>query len=75
LRSQLDKAFDHEIFYAEAPRMNPSADKITGVVCSVRVEEIADPLMKKVRQLDKLVDKLAKGKPMEKFLRGQKTNG
>jgi hypothetical protein len=71
LRSQLEKGVDHETFYTEAPRMNPNADKITGVVCGVRVEEIAAPLMKKVRQLDKLVDELAKGKPMEKILRRQ----
>ncbi len=69
LRSQLKKAVDHETFYAEAPQMNPKADKIKGVVCGVRVEEIADPLMQKIRWLDKLVDELAKGKSMEKILR------
>jgi hypothetical protein len=69
LREQLEKNADHETFYSEAPRMNPNADKITGVVCGVRVEEIADPLIKKVRQLDKLVDELAKGKAMGKILR------
>jgi hypothetical protein len=57
-----------EGFFAAA-RLNPSASLITGVVCGVRVEEIADPLMQKIRYLDKLVDELAKGKPMEKILR------
>jgi hypothetical protein len=70
LQAQLDKEVDHSTFYGEAPQMNPNADKIKGAVCGVRVEEIADPLMQKVRWLDKLVDELAKGKPMEKILRG-----
>lgn len=69
LRSQIDKGVDFETFFAEAPQINPSAHKITGVVCGVRVEEIEDPLMQKIRWLDKLVDELAKGKPMEKVLR------
>ena len=69
LKSQLDKNVDLATFYAEAPRMNPSRDLIKGVVCGVRVETIEDPLMKQIRQLDKLVDELAKGKPMEKILR------
>jgi hypothetical protein len=69
LKSQLDKNVDLATFYAEAPRMNPSRDLIKGVVCGVRVEAIEDPLMKQIRQLDKLVDELAKGKPMEKILR------
>jgi hypothetical protein len=69
LRSQLEKQVSHEIFYDEAPQINPNADKITGVVCGIRVEEIADPLMQKIRWLDKLVDELAKGKAMEKILR------
>jgi hypothetical protein len=58
-----------EEFFAEA-RLNPNAALITGVVCGVRVEEIDDPLMQKIRYLDKLVDELAKGKSMEKILRG-----
>jgi len=57
-------------FFASAP-MNPNAALITGVVCGVRVEEIEDPLMQKIRWLDKLVDELAKGKPMEKVLRSK----
>jgi hypothetical protein len=69
LKSQLDKNVDLATFYAEAPQMNPNRDLIKGVVCGVRVETIEDPLMKQIRQLDKLVDELAKGKPMEKILR------
>jgi hypothetical protein len=57
-----------ERFFAEAP-LNPNASLITGVVCGVRVEQIDDPLMQKIRYLDKLVDELAKGRPMEKILR------
>ena len=69
LKSQLDKNVDLATFYAEAPRMHPNRDLIKGVVCGVRVETIEDPLMKQIRQLDKLVDELAKGKLMEKILR------
>jgi len=69
LHSQIDKDVDFETFFAEAPQINPNASKITGVICGVRVEEIEDSLMQKVRWLDKLVDELAKGKPMEKVLR------
>lgn len=69
LQQQLDKRTDMETFFAEAPQMNPNATKITGVICGYRVEEIEDPVMRKVRQLDKLVDELAKGKAMEKVLR------
>ncbi len=61
---------DLETFFARAPAMNPNAALITGVVCGVRVEEIEDPLMQKIRYLDKLVDELAKGRPMAKILRG-----
>jgi hypothetical protein len=57
-----------EAFFADAP-MNPNASSIKGVVCGVRVENVEDPLMQKIRYLDKLVDELAKGKPMEKVLR------
>lgn len=60
---------DFRTFFSEAPRMNPSARKITGVVCGVRVEDIEDPLMQQIRYLDKLIDELAKGKAMEKILR------
>ncbi|MDR1118016.1 MAG: DUF2200 domain-containing protein [Bifidobacteriaceae bacterium] len=69
LRSQLEAAADFETFFAKAPQMNPDAAKIKGVVCGVRVEEIADPVMQKVRWLDKLVDELARGKALEKVLR------
>lgn len=69
LQAQIEKKVDFETFFAEAPEINQSAHKITGVVCGVRVEEIQDPLMQKIRWLDKLVDELAKGKPMEKVLR------
>ena len=66
---QIEKEVDFETFFAEAPQINPSADKIRGVVCGVRVEEIEDPVVQKIRWLDKLVDELAKGKAMEKILR------
>ena len=69
LLSQLERNVDYATFFAEAPQMNPNAGKITGVVCGVRVEAIGDPLMQKVRWLDKLVDELAKGKALEKILR------
>ena len=59
-----------EAFYAQAPAMNPARTQITGVVCGVRVETIEEPTMQAIRQLDKLIDELAKGKPMEKILRG-----
>ena len=61
---------DLETFFAEAPRINPQAALITGVICGHRVEEIEDPLMQKIRYLDKLVDELAKGKKMTAILRG-----
>ncbi len=69
LSSQLDKEVSYETFFAEAPLINENADKITGVVCGVRVETIDEPLMQKVRWLDKLIDELAKGKTLEKILR------
>jgi hypothetical protein len=69
LRSQLEKGVDHETFYGEAPHINPNAQLIKGVVCGVRVEDVQDPLMQKIRWLDKLVDELAKGKPLDKVLR------
>jgi len=69
LKQQIDKKTDFETFFAQAPQLNPNVSKITGVVCGVRIEEIEDKLMRKVRYLDKLVDELAKGKAMEKILR------
>lgn len=69
LLAQIDKNADFETFFAEAPEMNANSEKITGVVCGVRVEDIEDPLMQKIRWLDKLVDELAKGKTLEKVLR------
>lgn len=69
LKKQIDKQVDFETFFAQAPKLNPNAAKITGVICGYRVEEIEDKLMQKVRYLDKLVDELAKGRAMEKILR------
>jgi hypothetical protein len=69
LQQQLEKRTDFENFFAQAPAMHPNSSLIKGVVCGIRVEEIDDPLMQKIRQLDKLVDELAKGKAMEKILR------
>ena len=60
---------DFETFFAQAPAMHPNTSLITGSVCGVRVEEVEDPLMRKIRYLDKLVDELAKGKKMEKIMR------
>jgi hypothetical protein len=69
LESQIDKQADMETFFAKAPKLNPLRKLITGVICGVRIEEIKDPLMKEIRYMDKLVDELAKGRPMEKILR------
>ncbi|EAF2764676.1 DUF2200 domain-containing protein [Listeria monocytogenes] len=69
LQQAIDQAVDFETFFAEAPKMNPNASLITGVICGYRVEEIEDKLMQQIRYLDKLVDELAKGKKMEKILR------
>jgi hypothetical protein len=69
LQQQIALGNDFETFFAQAPAMNPNSALINGVVCGVRVEEIEDPLMQKIRFLDKLVDELANGKPMEKILR------
>ncbi|MER3465523.1 MAG: DUF2200 domain-containing protein [Chitinophagaceae bacterium] len=68
LQKQIDKKSDFENFFAQAPQFNPNATKITGVICGYRVEEIKDPLIQKMRYLDKLIDELAKGKKMEKIL-------
>ncbi len=70
LARELKKETDFETFFKNAPKLNPSRTLITGVICGVRIEEIKDPLMREIRYLDKLVDELAKGKAMEKILRG-----
>lgn len=69
LDDQIKEKVNLEAFFNDAPRLNPSRQLIKGVVCGVRVEDIEDPLMREVRYLDKLIDELAKGKPMEKILR------
>jgi hypothetical protein len=69
LQRQVDQGNDLATFFAQAPAMNPNAPLINGVVCGVRVEDIEDPLMQKIRYLDKLIDELARGKAMEKILR------
>ena len=70
LNAHLERGTDFETLFAEAPRMNPSRALITGVVCGVRVEDIEEPTMREIRYLDKLVDELARGKSMQKILRG-----
>ena len=69
LQQQIEQENDFETFFAQAPRLHPNSALIKGAVCGVRVEEIEDPLMRKLRYLDKLIDELAKGKAMEKILR------
>ncbi|MAM19079.1 MAG: DUF2200 domain-containing protein [Christiangramia sp.] len=69
LQQVLEKKTNFEDFFDQAPEMNPNASKITGVICGYRVEDIEDPLMQKVRYLDKMIDELAKGRKMEKILR------
>ncbi len=69
LRRQIERQVDFRAFFAEAPAPHPNSHLVTGLVCGVRVEAVDDPLMKKIRQLDKLVDELAKGRPMAKVLR------
>jgi hypothetical protein len=69
LDRQIKQQNDFETFFAQAPAMHPNTSLIKGVVCGVRVEEVEDPLMQKIRYLDKLIDELAKGKAMEKILR------
>jgi len=69
LQEQIDKKSDLETFFAKAPKLNPHASKITGVICGYRIEEMTDKLMQKIRYMDKLVDELAKGRAMEKILR------
>jgi hypothetical protein len=69
LERQIEQGNDFETFFAQAPAMHPNTSLIKGVVCGVRVEAVDDPLMQKIRYLDKLIDELAKGKAMEKILR------
>lgn len=69
LEKQLKEKKNFEEFFDEAPKLNPARSLITGVICGVRIEEITDPLMRELRYLDKLIDELAKGRPMEKILR------
>ena len=65
----LKRKTDFETFFAEAPRLNPARASVKGVICGVRIEDIEEPTMREIRYLDKLVDELAKGRPMEKILR------
>lgn len=69
LRRQIEQGTDFEAFFAQAPALHPNSSLIKGVVCGVRVEEVEDPLMQKIRYMDKLIDELAKGKAMDKILR------
>ena len=69
LAEQIERRKDFETFFSEAPALHPNVGKITGVICGVRIEDIEDPLMRNIRYLDKLVDELAKGRPMDKILR------
>jgi hypothetical protein len=69
LKRQIEQENDFRAFFAQAPAMHPNSSLIKGVVCGVRVEEVEDPLMQKIRYLDKLIDELARGKAMEKILR------
>lgn len=69
LEAQLEKQTDFETFLAEAPQLNPARTLIKGVVCGIRVEDIAEPTMQEIRYLDKLIDELARGKAMAKILR------
>jgi hypothetical protein len=70
IEAQIAAKTDFETFFADAPAMNPAREAITGVICGIRVEEVAEPLMREIRYLDKLIDELARGKAMEKILRG-----
>lgn len=69
LQRQIDAGVDLETFFAQAPAPHPNRAQITGTVCGVRVEAVEDPLMREIRRLDKLIDELAKGRPLEKILR------
>ena len=69
LRQQIEREHDLETVFAQSPAIHPTSALIKGVVCGVRVEDVDDPLMRKIRYMDKLIDELAKGKAMEKILR------
>lgn len=69
LQKEIDRGIDLETFFTQAPEIHPNSSLIKGVVCGIRVETIEDPLMQKIRYLDKLIDELAKGKALEKILR------
>ena len=69
LEKQIEQQNDLETFFAEAPALHPNSSLIKGVVCGVRVEDVEEPLMRKIRYLDKLIEELAKGRAMEKILR------
>ena len=69
LKEIIKNKIDFETFFEKAPALNPNVSKITGVICGYRIEDIEDPVMQKIRYLDKLIDELAKGKAMEKILR------
>ena len=69
LLSQIENEVNFETFFKQAPKLNTSRKLITGLICGIRVEEIKEPLMQEIRYLDKLIDELAKGKPMNKILR------
>ena len=69
LERQLKRQTDFETFFKEAPKLNPARTLIKGLICGIRVEDIQEPTMREIRYLDKLVDELAKGRPMEKILR------
>lgn len=71
LESHVEKKTTFEAFFAKAPKLNPARELITGTICGVRLEHIEDPLMQNIRYLDKLVDEIARGRPMEKILRKQ----
>lgn len=71
LEAELQNLTDFRTFFGNAPRMNPNRKRITGVICGIRIEDIREPLMQEIRYLDKLIDELARGKAMEKILRGQ----
>lgn len=69
LQKQIDGHVSFETFFDQAPLLNPNVDKITGSICGYKIQDIVDPLMKKIRYMDKLIDEIAKGRSMEKILR------